>query len=141
MKCQQQSTPHPTPPHSIAINHFNIPRNILLLWSPNICCSSFKVSLSAFIYLSFLSISVTLSHHTPYLPSPLPVFIYIFFFMSLSQTRFPSLFVPHFPLQPFPQFCRLEALPLDLAAPSLFPWPLWSLCRPSFSGSVWCVSL
>lgn len=30
---------------------------------------------------------------------------------------------------------------LDLAAPSPVPCFLWSPCRPSFRGSVWCVSL
>lgn len=68
-----------------------------------------------------------------------------FFFIEGPQSCFtsPSSVIPPPTLQLFTQSWRLESPPLDLAPPPPLcsPCPLRSLCGPSFSGSVWCVSL
>lgn len=81
------------------------------------------------------------THHKPYLPSPLSLFIFMVFFFFHPYKPASLLFLPSFPTSTIPSVLQIGGPPLDLAAPSLFPCPLWSLCRPSFSGSVWCVSL
>lgn len=152
MKCQQQSTLSPTPiPSSPSILISGGKRhNILPCCSPN----TFTVPLVKFTFLlshiSFSCQSPSLYLTTLYnssqslssLSSPLRISSLCVSFFSLyiyNPLHF-SLF-PHFPLQLSSQICRFGVPPLDLAAPSLFPCPLWSLRRPSFSGSVWCVSL
>lgn len=132
------------------------------LCSPN----TFAVPLSKFPpFFSFHMFNFTVSllhfaspllttHHKAYLPSPLPqsasyIILPLFFpflFFPLKVHRVASLpLLPSFPptLQLFTQSWRLESPPLDLAPPPPLcsPRPLRSLCGPSFSGSVWCVSL
>lgn len=150
--------PHPNP-HSISPDHFNA-----LGKTHNI--PSFVVQIHLrFLFLGFpfsshiFNFPVNLlhftsklftTHHKAYLPSP-PSKLFLYnptvispppLLFSLSAYKPASLlFLPSFPTSTLHSFVQIGVPPLDLAAPSLFPCPLWSLCRPSFSGSIWCVSL
>lgn len=67
-------------------------------------------------------------------------FLHNGFFCDAFKTTSP-LFLLSFSTSALHSVLKIDIPLLDLAAPSPISWPLWSLCRPSFSGSVWCVSV
>lgn len=70
------------------------------------------------------------------------VLLFLFFFYHcISINLLPLSSFPSFPSWAPHTVLRIGSPPLNLAAPSLFPCSLWSLCRPPLSGSVWCVTL
>lgn len=147
--------PHPNP-HSFFPNHFNI-----LSLTHNI--PSFVVQ----IHLRFLLLGFPFSSHVFNFPvsllhfasklynppqslsslSPSKLFLYnptvIFplFFHCWPTNLLHFFFFFSFPTSTLHSVAQIGSPPLDLVAPSLFPCPHWCLCRPSFSGCVWCVSL
>lgn len=149
--------PHPTS-HSVSPNRFNILRKthsipsfvveihlLLLLFS-----FPFSSQLFNFLSISFTSLQNSLQPTTKliFLLLPLsslyiipPLFPPLYSLLLAQKPASLLFFYLHFPLQLFSHSWRLRVPPPDLVASSLFLCPLWSLCRPSFSGSVWCVSL
>lgn len=144
--------------NSISLSRFNILRKIhnipsfvvemhllLLLFSFPFFSQLFNFPVNLLHFTSKLFTT----HHKAYLPSPPsklslynPTVISPLYSLLLAQKPahfFFFTFISHFNSSVI--HARLRVPSLDLAASSLFPCPLWSLCRPSFSDSVWCVSL
>lgn len=158
MKCQQQS----------ALNQVFPQTTLLLLSGKTHNIQSFVVQIYLrFLSLGFpfssriFNFPVNLlhftsklftTHHKAYLSPPPPsklflynptvIFLPLFSSSLLAYKPASLLFLPSFPASTLHSFVQIEVPPLDLAAPISVPLsPLVSLCRPSFSGSVWCVSL